>query len=262
MNILQCDCGVIDEIGLISQKLFEIIELICRSIRNSNMFFGGIKIIAVGSFKQLPAIPSFTDPGRFCFQSPIFESVFPHHMVLDEVVRQHEEDLIKAINEFCDGTPSKETLKLVEELKRPLPADVCDKALYIFGTNFDVNFFNYDKLSKLPGNMKIYQSKDKCPVKYLRTCSAPKVLPVKINCKVIIIRNLENRLVNGLTGTFIHMDDENIHIRIDEDDKMDHNLGGCVYNINKMEFVTCDENDKVVGNMAISSQVGLCCNSG
>ena len=44
------------------------------------------------------------------------------------------------------------------------------------------------------------------------------------------------------------MNDENIHIRIDEDDKMDHNLGGCVYNINKMEFVSRDENDKVVGN--------------
>ena len=43
-----------------------------------------------------------------------------------------------------------------------------------------------------------------------------------------MIRNLDNRLVNGLTGTVIHMDDENICIRIDEDDKMDHNLGGCL----------------------------------
>ena len=233
MNILLCDCLVIDEIGLISQKLFEIIELICRSIHNNK---GGIQIIAVGSFKQLPPVPSFTDPGRFCFQSLIFDSVFPHHMVLDEVVRQCEKDLIKAINEFCDDNPSKKTLKLVEDLKRPLPADVCDKELFIFGTNFNVSFFSYDKLSKLPGNMKVYQAKDKCPVQYLRTCSAPKVLPMKINCKVMIIRNLENGLVNGLTDTVIHMDDENIRIRIDEDDKMDRNLGGCVYNIQQDEI--------------------------
>ena len=244
MNILLCDCLVIDEIGLISQKLYEIIEPICR---NNNMFFGGIQIIAAGSFKQLPPIPSFTDPGRFCFQSPIFNSVFPHHMLLDEIVRQCEKDLIKVINEFCDSNLSQGTLKLVEELKRPLPDDVCNKALYIFGTNFDVSFFNYDKLFKLPGNMKVYQAKDKCPVKYLRTCSAPKVLPVKINCKVMIIGNLDNGLVNGLTGTVKHMDDENINIRIDEDDKMDHNLGGCIFNIKKMEFVIHDENDQVVG---------------
>ena len=38
------------------------------------------------------------------------------------------------------------------------------------------------------------------------------------------------------------------YMRIDEDDNMDHNLGGCVYNIHKMEFVMCDESDKVVGN--------------
>ena len=50
-------------------------------------------------------------------------------MVLDEVVRQCEKDLIKAINEFYDANPSQETLKLVEDLKRPLPADVYDKAL-------------------------------------------------------------------------------------------------------------------------------------
>ena len=80
--------------------------------------------------------------------------------------------------------------------------------------HFDVNFFNYDKLSKLPGNMNVYQAKDKCPVKYLRTCSAPKVLPVKINCKVMIIRNLENGLVNRLTGTVIHMDADNIYIEM------------------------------------------------
>ena len=133
-------------------------------------------------------------------------------------------------------------------MKRPLPADLRDKALYLFGTNFDVNFFNYDKLSKLPGNMKIYQAKDKCPVQYLRTCSAPMVLPIKLNCKVMIIRNSDKGLVNGLTGTAIHMDDENICIRIDEDDKMDHNLSGCVYNIKKMQFVLHDENNKVVGN--------------
>ena len=96
--------------------------------------------------------------------------------------------------------------------------------------------------------MKVYQAKDKCPVKYSRTCSAPKVLAVKMNCKVMIIRNFDNRLVNGLTGTVKDMDDENISIKIDDDDKMDHNLGGCIFNIKKMEFVIRDEIDHVVGN--------------
>ena len=57
-----------------------------------------------------------------------------------------------------------------------------------------------------------------------------------------------NGLVNGLTGTVIHMDDENIHVRIDKDDKMDHNLGGCVFTLKQMEFILLDENNQKVGN--------------
>ena len=136
---------------------------------------------------------------------------------------------------------------MVQKLQRPLPDDKKDEATYIFGTNFDINFFNYDKLSKLPGNMKIYETKDRCPQKYLKTCSAPMVLPIKLNCKVIVIQNLDNGLVNGLTGTVIHMN-ENIHVKIDEDDKMDHNLGGCVFNLKRMEFILHDENNQKVGN--------------
>ena len=91
-------------------------EFICQNIKANDLFFGGIQIIAAGSFIQLPPVPSITDSGLFCFQSPIFRYVFPHHMHLFEVVCQNEIDLINAVNEICDGTPSVETLKLMDEL--------------------------------------------------------------------------------------------------------------------------------------------------
>ena len=50
----------------------------------------------------------------------------------------------------------------------------------------------------------------------------------------MVIQNLDNGLVNALTGTVIHMDDKNIRVKIDKDDKMDHNLGGCVFNLKRM----------------------------
>ena len=104
-NILLCKCLVIDEIGLISLKTFEALEFICRNVKGNNLLFGGIQIIAAGSFKQLPLVPSTSDSGLFCFQSPLFKHVFPHHMQLCEVVRQHQINLINAINEICDGSP-------------------------------------------------------------------------------------------------------------------------------------------------------------
>ena len=71
-NILSCKCLVIDEIGLISLKTFEAVEFLCRNVKQNNLLFGGIQIIAAGSFKQLPPVPSITDSGLFCFQSPLF----------------------------------------------------------------------------------------------------------------------------------------------------------------------------------------------
>ena len=191
-NIINRECLIIYDIGLMSLKTFESVEFICRNVHKSDIYFGGIQIIGSGSFKQLPPVPSFSDPGLYCFQSPCFDAVFPHHMFLDEVICQNEADLIAAINELCDGVPSMETKELMKSLQRPLPQDLQSKAIYIFGTNFDVNFHNYEKLSKLPGGMKIYNANDRGPAKYLHTCNAPRVLGIKINAKILVIHNLPN----------------------------------------------------------------------
>ena len=94
---------------MLSCKTLEAVELICRSVKGNNLTFGGIQVIAAGSFFQLPPVPSLTDEGLYAFQSENFRKIFPLHFKLESVLRQTEPDLIKAINELCDGMPSKET---------------------------------------------------------------------------------------------------------------------------------------------------------
>ena len=71
-NILKADVLIIDEIGLMSCKTFEGIELICGTIRRSDVVFGGLQVIAAGSFFQLPPVPSTSDPALFAVQSHMF----------------------------------------------------------------------------------------------------------------------------------------------------------------------------------------------
>ena len=156
---------------------------------------------------------------------------------MKEVIRQNEPDLIQAINEFCDGEPSAETVELMKNLSRPLSAIQQAKATYIFGTNFDVNFYNYDQLMKLPGEIKVFEAKDKGAKKYFHTCNAPKLLAVKQNCKVLVVRNLPNGLVNGLTGTVLKISDSTIQIRIDADDNLKHRFGGKIFDIDQYSFI-------------------------
>ena len=82
MNILLCDCLVIDEIGLISQKLFEIIELICRSIRNNTCSLEEYKSLQQAHLNSYFPYPALLIQEGFAPESN-FESVFPHHMLLD-----------------------------------------------------------------------------------------------------------------------------------------------------------------------------------
>ena len=77
---------MIDEIGLMSSKVFESMELICRSIKNNDLIFGGIQVIAAGSFLQLPPVSSVLDPGLFAFQIAKFLQTFPHKLHLNLVV--------------------------------------------------------------------------------------------------------------------------------------------------------------------------------
>ena len=148
-KILECETLIIDEIGMLSCKTLEAVELICRSVKGNNLTFGGIQVIAAGSFFQLPPVPSLTDEGLYAFQSENFRKIFPHHFKLESVLRQTEPDLIKAINELCDGMPSKETATLLKFLSRPVLVN--PQTVFMFGTNLDVDMFNHNKLEKLPG---------------------------------------------------------------------------------------------------------------
>ena len=76
------------------------------------MIFGGIQMIAGGSFLQFPPVPSLFDPGFYAFQSDKFMQTFLHRIQLDVVMWQDEQDLINVINKLCIGNPSDTSVQL------------------------------------------------------------------------------------------------------------------------------------------------------
>jgi ATP-dependent DNA helicase PIF1 len=91
------DILIIDEVSMMSQKIFEILEELGRIMRKNNLNnlpFGGIQVIFCGDFFQLPPVPSMDDPltETFCFQSPLWNRVFKldNHIELKTVFRQKD----------------------------------------------------------------------------------------------------------------------------------------------------------------------------
>lgn len=77
---------------MFSAKLMTDLELVCRCVRGSNTVYGGLQVVLVGDFFQLPPVPNarYNDAGLFAYDSPIWGKAFVHKVLLKNIHRQRE----------------------------------------------------------------------------------------------------------------------------------------------------------------------------
>ena len=242
-SVQEADVLFIDEVGMMSSQLLGNVEYICRNVRQTQRVFGGLQVVASGCFRQLPPVPSSSDPGEYCFMNPLFNSIFPHQINLTDIKRQTDTEFIRSIHAMSLGCPSQETKDFIKSLKRPLPRNL--NPTYIFGTNFDCDFFNEYKLDKLRERARIYRAIDDGQYTYFKGITAPRNLSLKINCKVIITRNLFNGLVNGLEAKIIAMEEDKIKIRVNSDEHLQHHMQGKEFELHRYAFIQRNDQNEV-----------------
>jgi hypothetical protein len=114
-----------------------------------------------------------------------------------QVKRQHEEGLIRAVNELCDGNPSDETLAVLRSLDRPVEDPELTR---LYGTNFDAAYINQIMLEEMDGESHTYKAVDQGNSKLLRCTAVAKTIALKAGAPVILIKNLGEGLFNGTRG--------------------------------------------------------------
>ncbi|XP_053384702.1 uncharacterized protein LOC128550205 [Mercenaria mercenaria] len=201
LNLLLLGAAGTDECSMLSKNFFECLNEVCK-LKDENQHFGGIQLLLSGDFRQLLPVPNhlYGEQGEFCFESKLFSEVLPHRITLTTVVRQSEKDLIHAIHEVSAGILSAETALFIESLQRPLKKDRCIK---LFSTNEQVEDYNRQCTVDFPGELYEYKSTDEGDRKYLNKILAPQTLWLKKETPVMLLRNLSDKLVNGLQGTVI-----------------------------------------------------------
>ncbi len=102
---LETDVLVIDEVSQLSTKNVELINILAQQIRGFTKLFGGLQVICVGDFFQLPPIENDVDEGKYCFESTLWQHVFSHLFVLKEVYRQDPKEklFLSLLDEFAMG---------------------------------------------------------------------------------------------------------------------------------------------------------------
>ena len=84
---------IIDEISLISSEILDTLDNIFKFVKGSKFSFGGIQVIFVGDFLQIPPIN-----GDFAFNAKCWSSLFLNIIELKENIRQNKNrEFIKRI---------------------------------------------------------------------------------------------------------------------------------------------------------------------
>ena len=93
----------VDEVSMLDAGLFERLDLAFKIVRKNTNPFGGIQMVFLGDFLQLPPVAPRDTETLFAFQSPAWKlaSIIVHH--LTTVVRQKDAVFVEALSRIRQG---------------------------------------------------------------------------------------------------------------------------------------------------------------
>jgi len=211
-QITGTDVLIIDEISMLEAGMLDMVELICRTIRRTPEPFGGLQVVLVGDFFQLPPISKYGEPpAQFAFSAAAWTESMFDVCYLTEQHRQSDAALSSVLASIRNGTVEAETVTHLHSRRvtqHPTHADITK--LYSHNTNVDE--VNAGKLKQLAGkshtfSMTTYGPKSKVEA-LIRGCLSPEELQLKQGAAVMCTRNNpEKGFVNGTLATVVDFDD-------------------------------------------------------
>jgi ATP-dependent DNA helicase PIF1 len=212
-KLKKLQCLIIDEISMMDNELFDLISNLLMTIKNNNKPFGGIQVIVVGDFYQLPPIN-----GDFCFTSPIWNDLNFKKLILTEIIRQKDDNQLQLIlNEIRNGNISDNSYQLLSTLKNTSFKNkkIKPTRLYPINTNVDkINNYEFNKLLKKNNNKQVLYKAINLNPKFKEKIEDYH-LTLTLNAQVMVIRNIsvENKLFNGTRGIVVELREMSVIIK-------------------------------------------------
>lgn len=148
---------IVDEVSMMSLKIFDLIEEIGRVCRLSDLPFGGIQVVFTGDFYQLPPVGTLDDPttDMFCFESVKWNQVFSkqNQIQLKTIFRQTDPKYKEILLQVRNATLTEENIKILQDqVKREIDSEKYNGCMptKLFPTRVKTDFLNNTMFAKLP----------------------------------------------------------------------------------------------------------------
>ncbi len=211
-RLLHTSVLIIDEISMLDADTFSAVDEVCRTLRRlPEKPFGGLQVVVVGDFFQLPPVSrSGEASARFVFESLAWRNAeflvaYLHeqhrhadalHSAILSAIRRGEgggEDSFTHLYALCE-----ECRGVVQMVEKEVPE--------LYTHNVDVDRINDERLAGLPGKAHIYtmytHGKRALVEHLIRGCLSPEILELKAGAAVMFTKNnFDAGYVNGTLGT-------------------------------------------------------------
>lgn len=217
---------IIDEVSMLSARTLSMVETACRKVRRPAAPFGGLQVVLVGDFFQLPPVvqkkrdvTALRDtarllvdeeedgPAGFAYQSRAWNALKPIICYLTEQHRQEDQDFLRLLSTIRRNACSPEDRERIRS-RIGASGDAVGQAARLFPHNADVDRINAEELAKLRGESYVFRAVAHGPaplVKMLRDgCLSPEELSLKRGARVMFTRNNPKvGFVNGTLGAVV-----------------------------------------------------------
>lgn len=191
---------IIDEISMLDAVALNDVSNIMAAVHGNTKPFGGVQIVFVGDFFQLPPVSKDRETMRFAFQAESWIMADPVVCYLTEQHRQSDAEFLAILGAMRAGEVTeaqKDRLKSCTLSSRP--------DTQLFTHNADVDQLNKAELAKLKGKEHVYQMQEGGIPALIATlkrgCLSPEKLVLKEGATVMFTRNNFNAgYVNGSIG--------------------------------------------------------------
>ena len=216
---------IIDEISMVGASTFGHVCEMLKKIKQKTIDWGGVAILAVGDFYQLPPVgqsPVYARPRHISspgdLAPPLWDDFLTHELI--EVMRQKDVEFACALNRICKGAPergSPDDLMLQScELKIPHTNESYPScAMHVYAENQYCSHWNNIRLDALEGTLYSYVADDMPKDRHTNlahmtfsdkprlTGNLVKTLNVKVGARVMVSTNIDvgDGLTNGAMGT-------------------------------------------------------------
>jgi ATP-dependent DNA helicase PIF1 len=218
-RILDTKVLIIDEVSMMEYSMLWTMDLIAREIRKCNKPMGGIQVLLVGDFFQLPPVNCSLDTTKkYVFQHPVWNEIIDENIVLDTIHRQNERQLIDILNNIRIGNVDKRVRKYLNQLRVDTenPIENLDDFPHLKSLKRENNEINLTKLRDLKSietvyNGRIFDKKnnriEKSNSNYYwpKSINFEEELKVKIGAIVMVCYNVNitGGIVNGSIGKIV-----------------------------------------------------------